>query len=213
MAESSNAVIKDFSEIISLPISAWIACAVLVFTLILVVIDIQRRSKATTIKACFNLQCLIYAAIFWVGNYFSSIFSIIPFRADIQEGNLLGFVMISSFSGVFAFKGILTNLDITFYKKGFLTIETWIEYALFNAVEKTTSKDIDIREKRLKSMLSGLPESELNAYITSYIGKDRVKALEQEAASTGSDAKIYKMVALINQPQDITNKIINQIKT
>lgn len=122
-------------------------------------------------------------------------------------------MMISSFSGVFAFKGILTNLDITFYKKGFLTIETWIEYALFNAVEKTTSKDIDIREKRLKSMLSGLPESELNAYITSYIGKDRVKALEQEAASTGSDAKIYKMVALINQPQDITNKIINQIKT
>jgi hypothetical protein len=208
----SNDLIKNFSEIISSSISVYVAVIVLFFTLLIAVIDIQRRSKATMIVAGFNWQCFIYATIFWIGNYFSSIFAIVPFRNDIQDGNMVGFALFSSFSGVFAFKGILTNLDITFYKKGFLTIETWIEHALFNAVERTTCKDIDEREKKLFSTLSLLQENVLNTYITSYIGPNEVKRLEKEALAGSSNTKLYKVFALINQPPDITKKLILQIK-
>jgi hypothetical protein len=210
--QAGNNLIKGFSEIISLPISMYVAGIVLLFTLIIAIIDIQRRSKASAISAGLNWQCFIYATIFWIGNYFSSIFVIVPFRDDIQDANIIGLAMISSFSGVFAFKGVITNLDITFYKNGILTIETWIEHALFNAVEKTTSKDIDKREKKLYAILSPLSEDILNTYITTYISTNDVRRLEKEALASSSDARLYKIFALINQPSEITNKIINQIK-
>lgn len=211
-SQINNTLIKDFSEVISSPISAYIAAIALLFTLMIALIDIQRKAKTSSFVSWFNFQCLIYALIFWLGNYVSSIFAIVNFRNEIKESNMLGFAFIAGFTGVFAFKGVLTNLNITFYKNGFLTIETWIEYALYNAVEKTTSNDIDHSERKLSKLLSPLEESTLNALIAQYLGEEKVAELEDAARLSKSNTRQYKQFALINSPQEVISKIINQVK-
>ena len=76
---TANTFVKAFSKIITGEIAIYLAIVVFAFTALVALIDIQSRSKSTTIKSNFNISCLIYGGIFWSDNYFASIFALVPF--------------------------------------------------------------------------------------------------------------------------------------
>ncbi len=196
------------------------------FTLLISVIEVWHRSKASQLWLCVGTAFLMYLVVLLVGNVASTAAAmsmVRPFVADAMPSDsetaaaltipaqLLWFW--SAFLGVFAFEAVFQRVNVTFADQGVLTIHDWINKARDSAVAKAIEQDVDARIRReqllaVKLDKSDISDSDLNTYVQNYIGGTAVKDLEASAERDGANARLAKAIALAQGAYDRASKLV-----
>jgi len=123
--------------------------------------------------------------------------------------------MVDVFAGIFAFETVMRNTNISFFDKGVLTIQDWIgkarDPAVAGALKKQTEIDRDLKVAAADA-LKDLPETDLNAYIATYLKGVSVTDLENAADASGSNRKLYKALELAQKAPDDTASILRTLR-
>ncbi len=168
----------------------------IVLTLVVGLIEISYKSKAS-FKAClWNWSFPLYLAIFMLGNGVATLLSFLFVKLPGQLAAYLAFL--SAFFGVFAFQVIMSNTNITFLGKGVLTIDDWVSKARDQAVAaaiQTEAQNADRARNAVASELEGIDEGRLDAYMDSILGPSEFEAIKAAAAKHGTNGKLYKTQA------------------
>lgn len=174
------------------------------FTCLVCLVEVPRESKAN-LRNCIGTLFFIYLFLRLAGNLLAT-FLASPILAEKLMTTWIWNAFLDAFAGVFAFEGILKNTNVTFFGKGFLTIETWITRAKQNAVAFAVKKETEHKGRLQQSLAdafhkSALTDAELNAFITECLGETAVRDLEVKAKNAKSDARLYKCLALARSPK------------
>lgn len=175
--------------------TAYALLVALGLTALVVLVELLRLSKAERVPACFTIQSAIYFAIQFVGNAVATLLAIKALSAEQANGVPDSWIVFfSAFLGVFAFEGILSNTNITFFNKNALAFQEWIAKAKDPAIEKTIRKNADLSNSELytaAAKLKAVRDDELNTYIDNKFGAGTAAKLRDEAQKGGSDPQLY----------------------
>jgi hypothetical protein len=183
------------------------ALLALALSLLICLIEAPNRSKVR-LRACIGLAFLLYLLIFIVGNTFTTLVAstLLTDRMPSSWAALKAwFPFFYAFFGVFAFQGIVSNTNVTFFGKGVLTIEDWISKAREDVVGKAVEKDVQLKHRTALAaarILKDLPEKDLNAYISQYMEANSVATLTAKAREDNASPQYYKALALANAKPD-----------
>ncbi|MDQ3802372.1 MAG: DPP IV N-terminal domain-containing protein [Acidobacteriota bacterium] len=118
--------------------------------------------------------------------------------------------LVAPFLGVFAFKFVLGNTNITVLEKGVVSIEDWIkgvrDYSVAKAIENQVRFSHQLALKSAEK-LNGLEEEKLNTYIFQYLEEDPGR-LEREAKRNKAEPKFYKALELATRKPEETAAIL-----
>jgi hypothetical protein len=115
-----------------------------------------------------------------------------------------------AFLGVFAFRGILSNLSYNALGAN-LSVGDWITKARDSAVAAVLAKQVrgeNEDHQRRTRRLRELPELDLNANIAQLLGEDMVMQLEDEARQSNTDPMLYKALHLAKEKPDEVDAIL-----
>ena len=177
----------------------WVAVPLAVFfTAVICLIDTSLGSKAQ-LRATFTWQLLPYVVIFVVGNTFATLLAspMVDSQVPASLSNWFGFF--SAFAGVFGFHGVISNANISFFGRGVLTIDDWIEAARERAVAAAIDRKVTLdteAELKTANALAELPEADLNVYVVQYLGNGVVESLDRAAQDAGAGQRLYKALSL-----------------
>lgn len=175
---------------------------VLGFTVLIACIELIAKTS-TSGKAILNISTLLYVGILFLGNLLASALFLIPFVEIITaKGNSQSYAPLAAFVGVFSFEGVLSNVNITFFNKGILTIADWISKARDAAIADSVATDVQetVRtETQTAERLAKLPIDKLNTHITHVFGAGAVAKLDAEAKADDSDPALYKALKLVSK--------------
>lgn len=115
-----------------------------------------------------------------------------------------------AFLGVFGFKVLLQNINVTFFGKGVLSINDWIykarDNAVASAIESQTNAD-SLRSQKLANRLKELSDDTLRAHVINALGTIRLQELEATAQSAGADARLTMALVLAHEAYDTARAI------
>jgi hypothetical protein len=182
-----------------------------VLTVLISAIEVPVRSK-TRLVSSFTAAFWLYAAILNVGNIASALLATMVVGVPWPQFALPFFY---AFFGVFAFQGVMSNTNLTFFDKGVLTIQDWIgkarDYAVETAVVNQVKKD-DRRTQALAGRLSAdITEAQLNTNIIKSLGKDILKQMDTDAAASSADGRFYKALVFASQKPSEAEAIVRQL--
>src|SRR5207248_2674452 len=111
----------------------------------------------------------------------------------------------AAFFGVFAFQGVLRNMNVTIFNKGVMTIQDWIAKASDSAVAAAIAKQarLDLaRQRAIVERLMEMPIEEVNTYVLQLLGSNTGAALDEAARREHADKKLYKALELASKVPD-----------
>ncbi len=177
-------------------------------TFLVVAIELPTRSKQSP-RACLSYPTFLYLVISLLGNELAmfAAFKTVPF-GEFENWRDIG----SALVGVFAFEGMMKQINVTLFDKGVLTISDWIskarDFAISSAYAKQSKMGIDKSVKNA-NLLESLSEQILNTYLAN--ANQDVQQINALIAESGSVAKMYKAMTLVNVSEpDVINAIINE---
>ena len=185
----------------------------IVLTLLVGLIEISYKSKAS-FKAClWNWSFPVYLAIFILGNCVATLLSALFVKLPSQLAAYLAFL--SAIFGVFAFQVIMSNTNITFLGKGVLTIDDWISKARDQAVAaaiQTETQNADRARNAVASELEKLEEGRLDAYMDNKLGRTEFEAIAAAALKHGTNAILYKTQAFAAKDLTSAMNLVTEMK-
>src|SRR3982751_6675017 len=115
-------------------------------TCLLVVVEIlfQTKGKAT-LQAIWVWELLPFALVFMAGNVVLAAV-VVPLVLETTFPDVywslswLQLYVLSAFIGIFGFEGLLSNTNISFFNKGLLAFQDWLDKARQPAVEAAITK-------------------------------------------------------------------------
>lgn len=184
-------------------------------TCITVSIEIIYLSQAR-IRACISSRFALYFLVQAVGNgmatLLASVFLADKFPESIQKWNPLIF----AFFGVFAFEGIMSNTNLTFFDKGVLTIQNWVNKGRDPAVAYAIKQNAQFEENEVircaHRLRDTVPLNELNVYLSNTLTAAELATIEADAAKSGSDTHLYKALELSRRNPSQTAAILKEKK-
>ncbi len=170
-------------------------------TIILVAIEIPLMAKAS-LKASLSGPVLLYLGIFSLAHVFATIIAFVVLNKDKLGPDLVPFrPLMAAIAGVFAFRAVLRNTNITLFQKNVLTIESWVDRARDLAVASAIAREAEINEEYLVAAARRMSEYDvqtLNAWISISLEAD-VKELEGAANKAKADVRYYKALVLASE--------------
>ncbi|MDA1315954.1 MAG: hypothetical protein O2968_21740 [Acidobacteria bacterium] len=189
------------------------AVAILLITILLTaliaVIEIVNESKASP-RAIVSPVFGMYFAILAVGNCFPALVAPLVIRdaVAVDLGHLWPFFY--AFAGVFAFRGILSNTNITVFDQNVLTIQDWIAKARTPAIAAAIKNQI-LREKedaqQLANDLTKIAESKLAVVLEQTLGKAALDELQ------GPESHFKKALKLATERPDDARALLKAEKS
>jgi hypothetical protein len=183
---------------------------VLAFTLLIAPIDIVVRAKQVALKECYGAAFWFYALILLIGNIVAALLAFPLLAPRIQNPAVLPFI--AAFAGVFAFQGVLSNTNVSFFGKGVLTIDDWIDKARTASVEAALTRHARNERDtimRMATALQALDDDQLNTHLLNSGGATIVIAnIEARATSSGANVKLYKALILATEFPDHARAIV-----
>jgi hypothetical protein len=146
-------------------------------------------------------QSAFYFFLICFGNIVTTIVasvSINKFSSALSEY----YYLLCSFIGVFGFGAILRNMNVTFFDKGVLTIQDWIDVARNLAAGAAIESEATLKEKissKLCDKLMKLSDADLNARLLAKFGGETIAKLDADAAKSNVNAKLYKALYYSSQ--------------
>jgi hypothetical protein len=187
----------------------------LLLTYVMLLVEVLLRAKAT-FKATLNLPCLFYLVVLAFGNVLMTLFALPQLDGRISEP-LRPWVqpLLAAFAGCFAFHGVLSNMNITFFQKKLLTFDDWIAKARSLAAGAANEKQgaLDAEEDiAIARRLAALHPGKLNAYVAEYLPGTDIRELESRARANGADAPLYKALELATKDRRKAKAILRAHK-
>lgn len=181
------------------------------FTALVVAIGLVSES-GSRFRATLCVESGLYLAIYLVGNSFGTFLALFQAPDILSEIlgnpgtpiaqasalNNWGVPFLSAFLGVFAFQVVLSNTNITFFGKGVLTIDDWINKAKNAAVAKSADREDEYvvqEETELAEKLAQLDEQTLTTYLVNE--RADLDGIEQDGARYDIDLRLYKAQCLV----------------
>lgn len=184
----------------------------LVFTLLIVTIEIASQSRAS-LKACFSSVFLLYCAILAVGNSVTTLLASVIAAGRLPHVLVIWFPFFYAFFGVFAFEGVLGNTNVTIFDRGVLTIQDWIAKARDPAIARAISNNVRLitnsANRSAQGLRQKLSEPELNTYIDQKFGAGTAAKLDADALKSNSDRVLYKALEFAIKAPVETQAILN----
>jgi len=177
-----------------------------VLTLLIAVIEIVHRADIP-LSACLDGRFAVYLAILLIGNTGSTLAAAcllaLPAPRAASAGVPAAFWY--AFVGVFGFEGILQHVNLTFMKKGMLSIHDWTTKARDSATASSVRRHSGARlarELRTAAILQRLPADELNTHVLCALGPGALERMTETAAQSGANPHHYKALVLAHDAPD-----------
>lgn len=168
-------------------------------TCITVSIEIIYLSQAR-IRACISSRFALYFLIQALGNGMATLLASVFLADKLPESIQKWNPVIFAFFGVFAFEGIMSNTNLTFFDKGVLTIQNWINKGRDPAVAYAIKQNAQLEENEVIRFAHTLRDTvslkELNTYLSNTITPEELARIEADASKSGSDPHLYKALEL-----------------
>ncbi len=170
-------------------------------TIILIAIEIPLVAKAS-LKASLSGPVFLYLGMFSLAHLFATMIAFVVLNEDQLGPDLTPFrPLMAAIAGVFAFRAVLRNTNITLYQKNVLTIEDWVDRARDFAVASAIAREAEINEEYLVAAARKMSEYDvqtLNAWISVSLVAD-VQELEEAAQKAKAEVKYYKALVLASE--------------
>ncbi len=184
-------------------------------TFLICVIEFPNQAKVS-LRACLVWTSVPYLIIRAIGNAVTTVLAyplLKPRLGDLLDPSSYMLAFLDAFAGVFAFHFVLSHTNVTVFQKGVLTIEDWIAKALENAIGPANKKEAKLTEDRTQRLVDDLDrsltdEAQLNAQIDAAMGVGTAGKLAEEAGKSGSDVKMYKLLAFATAKPDRAASIV-----
>jgi len=171
-------------------------------SILVCLIDVPRNAKTTSLGTVFHSWSLFYFLILLTGNAVATIAvgsSILEKLPALRRF----YPYMAAVCGVFGFRGIISNLNVTIFQKNILTFDTWITAARNQAIAETVRRNVEAASDELYRIANDITEqvdeAQLNAAIAQEKGPAAVAVLEKAAATAHADPKHYKSLELTKE--------------
>jgi len=163
-------------------------------------IDVPRSAKTTSLRTVLHPWSLFYFLILLAGNTLATI-AVGPSILEKLTALKRFYPYLAAAFGVFGFRGIISNLNVTIFQKNILTFDTWITAARNQAIAETIRRNVEAASDELyrnaNAIAREVDEAQLNAAIAQEKGPEAVAILEKAAATAHADPKHYKSLELM----------------
>ena len=115
--------------------------------------------------------------------------------------------------GVTSFQGVVKHANVTLFTNIPLDFEAWIGKAQDLASAAASQRSLDRREEEavaIPEKLSGMDESELNAFIDGDLGTGTAAEVEQAAQASQADTALFKALTFAKANPDAARAVVKQ---
>lgn len=181
-------------------------------TLLTSVLDVKFRAKSG-ISSTFTSHFAAFAILQVIGNAITALGAIYLVHDKLPEGLQWYAPFIYAFVGVFAFEGVLSNMNISLFDTKILKFQEWVgiarDPAVASAIAKEARLNTTTRTKLANQLKTLCPPTDIDTHLRVKLGETEWLKIEQ---ATYADTLLYKCLRLAEEDENNAKALVRHYK-